>query len=65
MEGGIMPPWMGRLARGKRDFWRDTPNPSVSDAEGVSERIEGKAVDSDRDTARDTAVASGRAEKTA
>ncbi|KAH6628751.1 hypothetical protein F5144DRAFT_323951 [Chaetomium tenue] len=60
-EGGIMPPWMGRLAKGKKDFWRNTPNPSVSDAEGVTEKIDGQTVSSDKDTA----VATGRAEKTA
>ncbi|KAL2135036.1 hypothetical protein VTI74DRAFT_10073 [Chaetomium olivicolor] len=60
-EGGIMPPWMGRLAKGKKDFWRDTPSPSVSDAEGVSESIEGKPTGSDPDTA----VATGRSNKVA
>ncbi|KAK4102825.1 hypothetical protein N658DRAFT_494887 [Parathielavia hyrcaniae] len=49
-EGGIMPPWMTRLARGKKDFWRaDYPNQSVSDAEGVAEKMDGKTAGSDHD----------------
>lgn len=60
-EGGIVPPWMGRLARGQKDFWRATSNPSVSDAEGVSVKIDGKPEGSDPDTA----VATGRADKAA
>ncbi|KAK4161413.1 Adenine/guanine permease AZG1 [Cladorrhinum sp. PSN259] len=40
------PPWMRRLASGKKDFWRrdhtTTQSASVSDTEGVAERIEGK-----------------------
>ncbi|KAK4125166.1 hypothetical protein N657DRAFT_644001 [Parathielavia appendiculata] len=59
-EGGIMPPWMTRLASGKKDFWRAAhPNPSVSDAEGVAEKIEGKTTGSDHDAA----MATGRGEK--
>ncbi|KAK3996257.1 permease family-domain-containing protein [Cladorrhinum sp. PSN332] len=42
------PPWMRRLASGKKDFWRadhsSAQSASVSDTEGVSERIEGKEV---------------------
>lgn len=25
IPGGFLPPWMGRAARGKKDFWRDEP----------------------------------------
>jgi adenine/guanine/hypoxanthine permease len=59
MEGGIMPPWMGRLAKGRRDFWRDSPSPSVSETEGVTEKIDAATVGSDKDAV----VATGRAEK--
>ncbi|KAK4150954.1 hypothetical protein C8A00DRAFT_45748 [Chaetomidium leptoderma] len=60
-EGGIMPPWMGRLAKGKRTFWRATPSAaSVSETEGVSESIEAKTTGSDKGG---MAVATGRSEK--
>ncbi|KAH6630109.1 permease family-domain-containing protein [Chaetomium sp. MPI-SDFR-AT-0129] len=49
-EGGVIPAWMTRLAKGRKDFWRAPRQPSVADTEGVAEKIEGKAVDSDRDT---------------
>ncbi|KAK3896672.1 hypothetical protein C8A05DRAFT_39781 [Staphylotrichum tortipilum] len=46
MEGGIMPPWMGRLVSGKKDFWRSDASVSVSDAadEKVSEDKEATVV---------------------
>ncbi|AEO64945.1 uncharacterized protein THITE_2111338 [Thermothielavioides terrestris NRRL 8126] len=46
-DGGIMPPWMGRLAKGKKDFWRPGPSRSVSGAEGVTVNIDGKTSASD------------------
>ncbi|KAL2157943.1 hypothetical protein VTH06DRAFT_4998 [Thermothelomyces fergusii] len=57
MEGGIMPHWLGRLAKDPKHFWRRAPPrpSSVSDAEGVAERIDGKTVESDRDAAVTTA----------
>lgn len=61
-EGGLMPQWLGRLAKDPKNFWRRSPRPSVSDdVEGVAERIDGKTVESDRDVA----VGTGQVEKTA
>ncbi|KAK3311530.1 permease family-domain-containing protein [Chaetomium strumarium] len=59
-EGGIMPPWMGRLASGKKDFWRANHSGSVSEAEGVAVNVDGKTSGSENDTA----AATGRSEKT-
>ncbi len=55
IEGGIMPPWVGRLAKGKKDFWRSDPVPSVSDQDAASDTIVGKAEPSGKDTATTTA----------
>lgn len=55
VEGGIMPPWMGRLAKGKKDFWRSDPVASVSDQDAASDTIVGKTEPSDKDTAMTTA----------
>ena len=49
IPGGVLPPWMGRAAKGKRDFWREEPRP-VDEAEPepiVMERDEGKTSGSD------------------
>ncbi|KAK4188997.1 Adenine/guanine permease AZG1 [Podospora australis] len=40
--GSVIPPWMTRLAKGKKDFWRadhPTTSASVSETEGVAERV--------------------------
>ncbi|KXX77389.1 Adenine/guanine permease AZG1 [Madurella mycetomatis] len=47
-EGGILPSWISRLFKGKKDFWRNN-TVYASDAEGVAERVEGKTSGSDRD----------------
>lgn len=52
IPGGILPPWMTRLAKGKKDFWREDAD-SISDAEAVephpiNEQFETKTSGSDR-----------------
>lgn len=47
-EGGILPPWIGRLAKGQKDFWRDE-SVYASDAEGVADKVEGKTSGPDRE----------------
>lgn len=49
--GSVAPAWMRRLAKGKKDFWRHdySSEPSVSDTEGVAERIDGKSAGSDKE----------------
>ncbi|KAI8632660.1 purine transporter [Xylariaceae sp. FL1651] len=32
IPGGALPPWMGRLAKGKKDFWRRDPYPVTESA---------------------------------
>ncbi len=49
IPGGVLPPWMGRVAKGKRDFWREEPRP-IDEAQPepvVMERDEGKTSGSD------------------
>ena len=45
-EGGIMPPWVGRLARGKGFWGRRDPGTPVSEVEGVAEKLEAKSAGS-------------------
>ncbi|KAJ3572896.1 hypothetical protein NPX13_g4897 [Xylaria arbuscula] len=57
IEGGALPPWMVRAAKGKRDFWRDdsyaaetaesTPSEGVrgSDNRSLSASIKGQPID--------------------
>ncbi|KAK4177554.1 permease family-domain-containing protein [Triangularia setosa] len=62
--GGVIPPWMKRLASGKKDFWRkehEVPG-SPSSTEGVTEKIEGKDAGSDKGV---DVVGEGKPEKVA
>ena len=36
IPGGVLPPWVTRLARGKRDFWRDDSSISADEQASVS-----------------------------
>ncbi|KAL2015194.1 hypothetical protein VTK56DRAFT_6081 [Thermocarpiscus australiensis] len=56
MEGGLFPPWVGRLAKGKRDFWRQDYG-DTSAAEGVAEKLEGRTTGSGRDSPVETGPA--------
>ncbi|KAH8907613.1 purine transporter [Coniochaeta sp. PMI_546] len=50
IPGGILPPWMTRLSRGKKDFWREDDE-SISGAvapEPVNEQFETKTSGSER-----------------
>ncbi|KAK4133491.1 hypothetical protein BT67DRAFT_52201 [Trichocladium antarcticum] len=47
-EGGIMPPWVGRLAKGKKAFWRHPASNSASEDEGVVEKIDGTPAGPDK-----------------
>ena len=35
VRGGILPPWMVRLCRGQKDFWRDDPPPITESASDI------------------------------
>lgn len=56
IPGGILPPWLKRAARGKKDFWReDDESEGVgevverkSDASSAGRPVEEKTVDSDK-----------------
>ena len=50
IPGGILPPWMTRLTRGKKDIWREDDESISGDAEPepASERFETKTSGSDR-----------------
>ncbi|CAP60849.1 uncharacterized protein PODANS_1_21180 [Podospora anserina S mat+] len=63
--GGVIPPWMKRLASGKKDFWRkehEIPG-SPASTEGVTEKIEGKEAGSDKGV--NDVVGEGKPEKVA
>ncbi|KAI1079629.1 permease family-domain-containing protein [Whalleya microplaca] len=52
VKGGVLPPWMMRLARGKKDFWRDpsTVTDSASDTLGEEKTANRKSRESGRET---------------
>ncbi len=43
LEGGILPPWVTRAARGKKDFWR--PYPDVEDNTAPSQHVGGTTLE--------------------
>ncbi|KAK3367172.1 permease family-domain-containing protein [Lasiosphaeria ovina] len=50
IPGGFLPPWVVRLSRGKKDFWREDPISSFEgepEVEAVNEKLERKASGSD------------------
>lgn len=57
VEGGLIPPWIRRLARGKKDFWRSDP-----ELDGVGSRNSESDVHSDsQDIAALEGIQEGRA----
>ncbi|SPO06404.1 probable permeases [Cephalotrichum gorgonifer] len=58
LQGGVLPPWMKRLAKGKKNFWRSESEPAVVEAAAredsarttPSEDINEKVVDTGRKT---------------
>lgn len=66
IPGGFFPPWMVRLSKGKKDFWRED-EPEVSETEGQEQKAgEGKTSSSDigvSDTGREIPDEAGSKEK--
>ncbi|KAM7184394.1 Adenine/guanine permease AZG1 [Rhypophila sp. PSN 637] len=48
IKGGLLPPWMSRLVRGRKDFWREGAT-SDSEPERVHESIEAKTSESGKE----------------
>ncbi|KAK3331163.1 permease [Apodospora peruviana] len=48
IKGGLLPPWVVRLSKGKKNFWREDTDSDV-DAEPVHETLEAKTSGSGRD----------------